>query len=158
MTPTIPVSSAPISPLRRRLIEDMNMRNFAMETQRNYIRDVGRFATFLGRPPDTAIAEDVRRFQVEQQDAGVPLPTMNSIVSALRFLFTHTHSIGRTLPASCEPFAAPQSEPYPAARIRAHFLAAPPLAPPRPRTRKARRENCVSTADPPSTRAELHST
>src|SRR5688500_19941055 len=90
MTPTLSVSPAPISPLRQRLIEDMNMRHFAMATQRNYIRDVGRFATFLGRPPDTAIAEDVRRFQVEQQDAGVPLPTMNSIVAALRFFFTHT--------------------------------------------------------------------
>ncbi|MGQ2931007.1 MAG: tyrosine-type recombinase/integrase, partial [Sphingopyxis sp.] len=35
-------------------------------------------------------AEDVRQFQIEQQEAGVPAPTMNSIVSALRFLFTHT--------------------------------------------------------------------
>lgn len=81
---------APISPLRQRLIEDMNMRRFCRETQRNYIRDVGRFATFLGRPPDTATAEEVRRFQVEQQDTGVPVPTMNSIVSALRFFFLHT--------------------------------------------------------------------
>ena len=56
----------------------------------NYIRDVGRFATFLRRSPDTATADDVRRFQVEQRDAGVPTPTMNSIVSALRFFFTHT--------------------------------------------------------------------
>jgi len=84
------VLDVPISPLRRRLIEDMNMRRFCRETQRNYIRDVGRFATFLGRPPDTATAEDLRRFQVEQQDTGVPVPTMNSIVAALRFFFTHT--------------------------------------------------------------------
>ena len=90
MTTTLPLPPAPMSPLRRRLIEDMNMRHFANETQRNYIRDVGRFATFLGRPPDSALPEDVRRFQVEQQDAGVPVPTMNSIVSALRFFFTHT--------------------------------------------------------------------
>ena len=47
-------------------------------------------ATFLGRPPDTATTEDLRRFQVEQRDAGVSAPTMNSIVSALRFFFTHT--------------------------------------------------------------------
>ena len=87
---TLPIYVAPISPLRRRLIDDMNMRRFSRETQRNYIRDVGRFATFLGRPPDTATAEDLRRFQVEQRDAGVPVPTMNSIVSALRFFFTHT--------------------------------------------------------------------
>src|SRR6202012_6049191 len=54
------------------------------------IRDVGRFATFLGRSPDTATTDDVRRFQIEQRDAGVPAPTMNSIVSALRFFFTQT--------------------------------------------------------------------
>ena len=71
------------------------MRQFSRETQRNYIRDVGRFATFLGRSPATATADDVRRFQIEQRDAGVPTPTMNSIVSALRFLFTHTHRPAR---------------------------------------------------------------
>src|SRR5579863_6963244 len=79
-----------ISPLRQRLIDDMNMRRFSRETQRNYIRDVGRFATFVGRSPDTATAEDLRRFQVEQREAGIPVPTMNSIVSALRFFFTQT--------------------------------------------------------------------
>jgi len=84
------IPSARISPLRQRLIDDMTMRRFSSETQRNYIRDVGRLATFLGRPPDTATAEDLRRFQVEQRDAGVSVSTMNSIVSALRFFFTHT--------------------------------------------------------------------
>lgn len=48
------ISIAAVSPLRQRLIDDMNMRHFSRETQRNYIRDVGRFATFLGRPPDKA--------------------------------------------------------------------------------------------------------
>ncbi|HEX3995080.1 MAG TPA: phage integrase N-terminal SAM-like domain-containing protein [Acetobacteraceae bacterium] len=72
------------------MIDDMNVRRFSRETQRNYIRDVGRFATFLGRSPDSATAEDVRRFQIEQRDLGVPTPTMNSIVSALRFFFTYT--------------------------------------------------------------------
>jgi integrase/recombinase XerD len=87
---TLPILDAPVSPLRRRLIDDMTMRRFSRETQRSYIRDVGRFATFLGGPPDRATANDLRRFQVEQRDAGVPVPTMNSIVSALRFFFTHT--------------------------------------------------------------------
>ena len=87
---TQPILDAPASPLRRRLIDDMTMRRFSRETQRNYICDVGRFATFLGRRPDTATADDLRRFQVEQRDAGVPVPTLNSIVSALRFFFTHT--------------------------------------------------------------------
>jgi integrase len=85
-----PVLDAPISKLRQRLIDDMTMRRFSQETQRNYIRDVGRFASFLGRSPHTATADDLRRFQVGQQDDGVPVPTMNSIVSALRFFFTHT--------------------------------------------------------------------
>jgi integrase/recombinase XerD len=52
------IHTAAISPLRQRLIDDMNMRRFSRETQRNYIRDVGRFATFLGRSPDTATADD----------------------------------------------------------------------------------------------------
>jgi integrase/recombinase XerD len=81
---------APVNSLRRRLIDDMTMRRFSRETQRNYIRDVGRFATFLGGPPDRATADDLRRFQVEQREAGVPVPTQNSIVSALRFFFTQT--------------------------------------------------------------------
>ena len=84
------ILDAPVSPLRQRLIDEMTMRRFSRETQRNYIRDVGRFATFLGRRLDTASADDLRRFQVEQREAGVPVPTMNSIVSALRFLFTYT--------------------------------------------------------------------
>ena len=83
-------SISPVSGLRQRLIEDMNLRHFSMETQRNYTRDIGRFATYLGRPPDTATAEDLHRFQIEQRESGVPVPTMNSNVSALRFFFTNT--------------------------------------------------------------------
>src|SRR3546814_3784763 len=84
------VHISPISPLRQRLIDDMAMRWFGPDTQLNYLRDVGRFATWLGRSPHTASAEDVRQFQIEQQQAGVPAPTMNSIVGALRFFCTHT--------------------------------------------------------------------
>jgi putative hemolysin len=53
------------------------IRWFGRETQRNYIRDVGRFESWLGRSPDTATAEEVRRFQVEQRDLGVSVPTAN---------------------------------------------------------------------------------
>jgi site-specific recombinase XerD len=89
MNELIPIA-APVSPLRQRLIDDMTMRHFSRDTQRNYIRDVGRFATFLGRPPDTATADDLRQFQIEQRENGVAVPTMNSIVAALRFFFNHT--------------------------------------------------------------------
>ena len=64
MNELIPIGA--VSPLRQRLIDDMTMRRFGEETQRNYIRDVERFATWLRRSPHTASAEDLRRFQIEQ--------------------------------------------------------------------------------------------
>jgi len=79
-----------VSPLRRRMLEDMAMRGLREETQRDYIRFVRSFAAFVGRPPDTATAEDVRRFQVHQVESGVQPPTINCSVSALRFFFTVT--------------------------------------------------------------------
>jgi integrase/recombinase XerD len=76
--------------LRQRLIDDMTLRRFSRATQRNYLRDVGRLATFLRRSPDTATDDDLRRFQIAQQEVGLGVPTMNAIVSALRFFFVHT--------------------------------------------------------------------
>ncbi|KFG89944.1 Conjugative relaxase region-like protein [Sphingobium herbicidovorans NBRC 16415] len=83
------LSQVPANSLRQRMIDDMNMRRYSRETQRNYVRDVARFATYLGRPPDTATAEDLRQFQIDQRASGMGVPTMNSIVAALRFFFTH---------------------------------------------------------------------
>lgn len=79
-----------VSPLRRRMLEDMAMRGLREDTQRDYIRFVKSFAAFLGRSPDTATAEDIRRFQVYQHENGAQPPTINSSVSALRFFFTIT--------------------------------------------------------------------
>ena len=87
---TYSVSAAPVDSLRQRLIEDMTMRRFSRETQRNYLRDIGRLSAFLERSPDTANVEDLRRFQVAMQEAGLGVPTMNAVVSALRFFFVHT--------------------------------------------------------------------
>jgi len=50
-----------MSPLRRRMIEDMTIRKLAPKTQQGYIRTIKDFAAFLGRSPDTASFEDVRR-------------------------------------------------------------------------------------------------
>ncbi len=79
-----------VSPLRRRMLDDMAMRGLREETQRNYVMFVRSFAAFLGRSPDTATADDVRRFQIHQADSGVQPPTVNCSVSALRFLFSVT--------------------------------------------------------------------
>ena len=84
-----PVSPA-ITPLRRRMLEDMAMRGLRTDTQRDYIRFVKSFAAFLRRSPDTASAEDIRRFQVHQAESGVQPQSINCSVSALRFFFTVT--------------------------------------------------------------------
>src|SRR3546814_13469044 len=63
------VQIGPISPLRQRLLDDMALRRFGLETQRNYLRDVSRFATWLQRSPHTATAEDIRQFQFERLEA-----------------------------------------------------------------------------------------
>src|SRR5579864_3084412 len=88
----MPVSSVerPVSALRQRMLEDMAMRGLRSHTQHDYIRFVRSFAGFLGRSPDTAQAEDIRRFQVHQREIGVQPPTINGSVSALRFFFTMT--------------------------------------------------------------------
>ena len=79
-----------ISPLRRRMIEDMTVRQFVEKTQGDYIRHVRTFTAFLGRSPDTATAEDLRRFQLHQTQTGVRAPSINGSVAALRFFFTVT--------------------------------------------------------------------
>jgi integrase/recombinase XerD len=79
-----------ISPLRRRMIEDMSLRHFVEKTQKDYIRAVKNFASFLGRLPDTATAEDLRRFQLHLTQSHVRPPTINFTVTALRFFFTVT--------------------------------------------------------------------
>jgi len=83
-------SAQPISPLRARMIEDMTVRGFAEKTRHYYIRQVQAFAAFLGRRPDTATAEDLRRFQLHQTESGMQPPSINSAVAALRFFFTVT--------------------------------------------------------------------
>src|SRR3989440_10785868 len=79
-----------ISPLRRRMIEDMSMRKLAPKTQEGYIRTIKNLAVFLGRSPDTASFEDVRRFQLHVAASGGGTPTLNHTVSALRFFFRVT--------------------------------------------------------------------
>ena len=104
-----------VSPLRRRMIEDMTIRKFAPKTQHDYLQRVKNFAAFLGRSPDTASFEDVRRYQLRLTTSGVGVPTVNQTVSTLRFFFRvtlkrhdileHTHFIHepRKLPVVLSP-------------------------------------------------------
>jgi site-specific recombinase XerD len=97
------MSDKPISDLRRRMIADMTVRSFGDKTQHDYIRHIETFARFLGRSPDTATGDDIRRFQLAQVEGGAQPPKMNTQASALRFFFTITlgradlaHQLART--------------------------------------------------------------
>jgi integrase/recombinase XerD len=79
-----------ISPLRQRMIEDMTIRKLAPKTQHDYVQRVKHFAAFLGRSPDTASFEDVRRYQLHLAASGAGVPTINQSVSTLRFFFKIT--------------------------------------------------------------------
>jgi site-specific recombinase XerD len=79
-----------ISPLRRRMIEDMAIRKFAPKTQHDYVQRVKDFAAFLGRSPDLAKSEDVRGFRLHLASSGAGAPKINATVSALRFFFNVT--------------------------------------------------------------------
>ncbi len=58
------MSDNSISLLRQRMIEDMTARRFKEKVQKDYVRHVRTFTEFLGRSPDTATSEDLRRFQL----------------------------------------------------------------------------------------------
>ena len=84
------MSDNSISLLRQRMIEDMTARRFKEKVQKDYVRHVRTFTEFLGRSPDTATSEDLRRFQLHMAQQQIGAPTINSAISALRFFFTET--------------------------------------------------------------------
>jgi integrase/recombinase XerD len=84
------MSSHAVTPLRHRMIEDMNARKLCAGTQRGHIHSCKRFAVFLNRSPDTATTEDIRRFQLHLAEAGVSICNRNRIMTGVRFLFRVT--------------------------------------------------------------------
>ena len=83
-------STKPISALRQRMIDDMTLRKLSPKTQSAYLRSVEKLTRFLGRSPDTASAEDLRRFQLQLVDEGVSSVTLNATITGLRFFFEVT--------------------------------------------------------------------
>jgi integrase/recombinase XerD len=79
-----------ISPLRQSMIDDMTARQMGPKTQQDYIRSCKRFTVFLGRSPETATADDIRRFQLELAQSPLSIFNRNSIVSGVKFLFRVT--------------------------------------------------------------------
>ncbi len=81
------MSTEAASPLRLRMIEDMTIRQFGEHTKRDYVRQVRQFAAFLGRSPDLADPEDLRRYQLHMASLGAGYSRMNLASTALRFFF-----------------------------------------------------------------------
>ena len=84
------MSTEVVSPLRQRMIEDMNARKLGAHSQRSHIYSCRRFAAFLKRSPDTATPDDVRRFQLHLAETGMSICNRNRIMTGVKFLFRVT--------------------------------------------------------------------
>jgi site-specific recombinase XerD len=99
-----------ISPLRRRMIDDMRMRKLSDQTQHHYLRAVRQFAGFLGRSPDTAGVEDLRRYQLHLVDQGVSPISLNAAITGLKFFFEVTLDHGELM-YKMQPVRVPRTLP-----------------------------------------------
>src|SRR5271167_2270040 len=79
-----------ISLLRQRMIDDMTARHFSEKAQKDYIRCVKNLAAFIGRPPETATAEDLRLYRLHLVQSPLGAASVNSAMTALRFFFSIT--------------------------------------------------------------------
>ena len=80
-------ATSAVSPLRRRMIDDMTLRNLSPATQRSYLHAVAKFSRYFDRSPDQLGLEDVRAFQVYLVAQGISWPALNQTVCALRFFY-----------------------------------------------------------------------
>ncbi len=86
---------AEMSPLRRRMIEDMTVRNLSPATQRSYVHAVAKFSRYFGYSPDRLDLEDVRAFQIHLVANGISWAALNQTVCALRFFYGVTLGMAR---------------------------------------------------------------
>jgi site-specific recombinase XerD len=112
-----------ISPLRQRMIDDMRMRKLSPKTQSTYIRVVRQFTGFLGRLPDTAGVEDLRRYQLHLVDHGVSPVSLNAAITGLKFFFEVTLDQGELM-AKMQPVQVPRTLPVVLSRDEAARLIA----------------------------------
>ena len=84
------MTQAKMSPLRRRMIEDMQIRGLEATTQASYLRAIEAFAGFLGRSPDSATPAELRAWQLHMARTQVSIPVYNHRITVLRFFFSVT--------------------------------------------------------------------
>jgi site-specific recombinase XerD len=116
-------ASSRVSPLRQRMIEDMRMRKLSEKTQSHYLRWVQRFAAYLGRSPDTATVEELRRYQLHLVDSGTSPVSLNATITGLKFFFEVTLDRG-DLMAKMQPVRVPRTLPVVLSREEAARLIA----------------------------------
>src|SRR6516165_10250680 len=90
----------------QRMIDDMTARRFKEKVQKDYVRRVRTFAAFLGRSPDTATSEDLRRYQLHMAQQQISAGSINAAIAALRYFFTVTLE----RPDLVRPLTAPSKE------------------------------------------------
>lgn len=78
---------AQMTPLRRRLLDDMTVRNLSPATQQSYVYAVAKFSRFFGLPPDRLGVEEVRAYQIHLAGQGMSWSHINQVSCALRFFF-----------------------------------------------------------------------
>ena len=103
-------STPSVSPLRQRMTEDMRMRKFEPKTQSAYLRAVIKLGTHLKHSPDTATADDLRRFQLHLVDDGTSPITLNATISGLKFCFDVTLNHPELM-AKMQPVKVPRTLP-----------------------------------------------
>ena len=120
-------SSTPgVAPLRQRMLDDMRMRKLEPKTRAGYIRAVGRLTAYLGRSPDTATVEELRRFQLHMVDRGSSPITLNATITGLKFFFGVTLDRGELM-AKMQPVHVPRTLPVVLSREEvARLIAAAP--------------------------------
>ena len=94
---------AEMNPLRRRMIEDMQVRNLSPVTQRCYVHAVAKFAQHFNRSPDRLGLEEIRAYQIHLTAIGISWAGFNVAVCALRFFYGVT--LGRTAMVERIPYA-----------------------------------------------------
>jgi site-specific recombinase XerD len=103
-------STQAVTPLRQRMLDDMRMRKLSDKTQSHYIRAVRQFAGFLGRAPDTATVEDLRRYQLHLVDHGISPVSLNAAITGLKFFFDVTLDHAELM-AKMQPVRVPRTLP-----------------------------------------------
>jgi site-specific recombinase XerD len=79
-----------ISPLRQRMINDMQMRKLSAKTPAAYLRAVKRLSVYLKHSPAHATPEELRQFQIAMAQEGMSNITLNATITGLNFLYEIT--------------------------------------------------------------------